>query len=278
MGSPAPVDVHALPQDLTGPGLALIFVVEEEAAVLLVPAGSQFLPDWCVKPDSTGRSKLMTLAQELAWLVFPEGFTPADSHVGYVSDLGAAMIRGGVADGAVGLCWDLCRADGNSIKAQLIWPATKPADVLDVDASQGPSAVPPVTEPKPVPSPVPSPAMAGTKAASPRVSAPPTATLAHLPGYSRSLLRIKVPVVVTLAQKKQGLGRTLELGPGSIIQFDKSCEEVLELDVGGHPVAMGEAVKVGDKFGLRVTSMILPGERFKRVEPGADKQARGFRR
>lgn len=87
-----------------------------------------------------------------------------------------------------------------------------------------------------------------------------------LPYFTRSLLRISVPVVVTLARKKQNLRRILELGPGSIIQFDKSCEEMLELDVGGRPVATGEAVKVGEKFGLRINSIVLPGERFRRVE------------
>jgi flagellar motor switch/type III secretory pathway protein FliN len=91
-------------------------------------------------------------------------------------------------------------------------------------------------------------------------------TVEALPGYARSLLRITVPVVVTLAQKRQPLGRVVELGPGSIIQFDKSCEELLELDVGGRPVATGEAVKVGDKFGLRIHSVILPDERFQPIK------------
>ncbi len=94
-----------------------------------------------------------------------------------------------------------------------------------------------------------------------------TPTVRDLPAYSRSLLRIPVSVVVTLAQKRQMLGRIVEIGPGSILQFDKSCEEMLELNVGGHTVAQGEAVKVGDKFGLRITSMVLPGERFEKVQP-----------
>ncbi len=94
---------------------------------------------------------------------------------------------------------------------------------------------------------------------------PARVTIDDLPPYSRSLLRIRVPVVVTLAQKRQALSRITELGPGAIIQFDKSCEETLELDVGGHAVAVGDAVKIGDKFGLRITSMVLPGERFETV-------------
>ena len=86
-----------------------------------------------------------------------------------------------------------------------------------------------------------------------------------LPNYSRSLLRIKVPVTVKLAAKKQPVGKIVELVPGSIIQFSKSCDEMLELEVSGRTVAHGECVKVGEKFGLRITSLVLPGERFKPV-------------
>ncbi len=78
----------------------------------------------------------------------------------------------------------------------------------------------------------------------------------------RSLLHIRVPVTVTLAAQKQPVKRILELGPGSLLQFEKSCEELLELEVNGHRVAVGEAVKVGDKFGIRLSAMILPEERF----------------
>jgi len=94
-----------------------------------------------------------------------------------------------------------------------------------------------------------------------------TLRLEDLPRYSRSLLKIRIPIVVTLAQKRLPLGRILEWGPGALIQFDKSCEELLELSAGEHPIALGEAVKVGDKFGLRIASMLLPGERFQPVAP-----------
>lgn len=88
----------------------------------------------------------------------------------------------------------------------------------------------------------------------------------RLPLYSRSLLKIKVPVKVTLATTKRPIGSIVELVPGAILQFEKMCDETLSLEVGDHHVAEGETVKVGDKFGLRVTSMVLPGERFLRVQ------------
>lgn len=70
---------------------------------------------------------------------------------------------------------------------------------------------------------------------------------------------------MTLARRNWRLNSVLELQPGTIIQFEKSCEEMLDLEVGGQLVAVGEAVKVGDKFGLRVTSIVLPEERFHSV-------------
>ncbi len=93
------------------------------------------------------------------------------------------------------------------------------------------------------------------------------AGLRRLPPYAQSLLKIKVPVKVTLATARRPINKILELGPGAIIQFKKSCDDTLTLEVGEHKVAQGEAVKVGDKFGLWITSMVLPEERFWSVRP-----------
>jgi flagellar motor switch protein FliM len=101
----------------------------------------------------------------------------------------------------------------------------------------------------------------------------PPASPRDLPLYSRSLLRIKVPVVVTLARKRQPLSRILELGPGAIIQFDKSCDAMLELEVASRSVALGEAIKVGDKFGLRISSITLPDERFIPLKKGCSTES-----
>jgi flagellar motor switch protein FliM len=68
-----------------------------------------------------------------------------------------------------------------------------------------------------------------------------------------------------LASKRIPIQQVLALVTGSIIQFEKQCDEPLTLAVGGREVAAGEAVKVGDKFGLRITSIIRSGERFSRV-------------
>lgn len=104
----------------------------------------------------------------------------------------------------------------------------------------------------------------------PQTLAPPRDTpekhsLEDLPPYARSLLRIRLPVAVNLASKKETVGEILQLGPGAIIKFDKPCDEMLQLSVGNLPVAEGDAVKVGDKFGLRINRILPPHERFRRV-------------
>jgi len=89
--------------------------------------------------------------------------------------------------------------------------------------------------------------------------------LAQLPSYSRSLLRIQVPAIVTLAATRQPMSRVLELAPGTILHFAKSCDDPLTLSIGGRDIAVGETVKVGEKFGLRIMSMTMPEEKFERV-------------
>ena len=76
-------------------------------------------------------------------------------------------------------------------------------------------------------------------------------TLAHL----AETLRIRVSVVVTLVSGSQSVEDLLQVGPGSILQFDKACTDPLTLEISGRTVAVGEVVKVGDKFGLRIIAV-----------------------
>ncbi|MCG8449309.1 MAG: FliM/FliN family flagellar motor C-terminal domain-containing protein [Pirellulales bacterium] len=104
----------------------------------------------------------------------------------------------------------------------------------------------------------------------PHDSAPPPSeaplSFSALPGYSRSLLKINLPVKVVLAEKKERLGEITELAPGAIIKFDKACDALLQMCVGNLSVAEGEAVKVGDKFGFRVSRILMPKEHFTKVQ------------
>jgi len=74
--------------------------------------------------------------------------------------------------------------------------------------------------------------------------------------YRDAVLKIKTPVRVTLARKKESLRRILNLVPGAMLTFDAHCDEPLLMEAGERPIARGETVKIGDKFGMRIRHLI----------------------
>ncbi len=80
------------------------------------------------------------------------------------------------------------------------------------------------------------------------------------PEFQKEVLAVRAQVAVILAEKKVSLATLLDLVPGSMLQFERPYHAPLSLEVGGQPIALGEAVKVDDKFGFRIKSMGLPEE------------------
>ncbi len=66
------------------------------------------------------------------------------------------------------------------------------------------------------------------------------------------LLSMPVPVIVKLAQKKMTLSRVLQLKVGSVVQFDKDAYQHVDLMVNNHTIGLGQPVKIGEHFGLRI--------------------------
>jgi len=70
--------------------------------------------------------------------------------------------------------------------------------------------------------------------------------------YNASVLAIQTPISVTLARRKIELADVLSLAAGSMLTFDMHCDHPLTLEAAGTPIATGETVKIGDKFGIRL--------------------------
>jgi flagellar motor switch protein FliN/FliY len=262
VGEATTYDAAALADELNGPGLAILQIVGKLGAVALLSEATGLLPAWYGQPDATGTSKLATMAQELGMLLLPEEFMPDDFRAARVPHLAQALDRGGFAAGTALVKLPITAGEKQAT-LYLLWPGSAPGELFNAPPEAAPAAAPPVEAKVAPAAPVEKPA--AVEAPKP-VSAPPAfAAEDRLNPYTRSLLRIPVPVIVTLAKKKQPLKKIVDLRPGSIIQFDKSCEEMLELEVNNQVVAEGECVKAGDKFGLRVTSIRPPDERFKTV-------------
>ena len=71
----------------------------------------------------------------------------------------------------------------------------------------------------------------------------------------RRILHMHVPVIVKLAERKLTLAEVMRLGPGAIIEFIKASDEPLELLINNKTIGLGDAVKVGENFGLKINQI-----------------------
>ena len=77
-------------------------------------------------------------------------------------------------------------------------------------------------------------------------------------------LIMDIPVKLTVE-----LGRTikklLSLSQGSVVSLDGLAGEPLDILINGYLIAQGEVVVVSDKYGIRITDIITPSERMRRL-------------
>lgn len=69
------------------------------------------------------------------------------------------------------------------------------------------------------------------------------------------LMKLPVSIAVHLAERKIDLSQLLSMAPGTLLTFDKSCEGLLDLYVNNQVYARGEAVKIDEKFGLKINEI-----------------------
>ncbi|MCP4590729.1 MAG: FliM/FliN family flagellar motor switch protein [bacterium] len=79
--------------------------------------------------------------------------------------------------------------------------------------------------------------------------------LDRLPEDIRRILDMRVPVIVTLCERHMPVSEVVSLTCGSIIEFERSADADLELLVNNQRIGSGQAVKIGESFGLRVSGL-----------------------
>lgn len=81
----------------------------------------------------------------------------------------------------------------------------------------------------------------------------------------KMILDIPVTMTVELGRTKIAIRNLLQLAQGSVVELDGMAGEPMEILVNGTLIAQGEVVVVNDKFGIRLTDIISPEERLKRL-------------
>jgi flagellar motor switch protein FliN/FliY len=79
------------------------------------------------------------------------------------------------------------------------------------------------------------------------------------------ILDIPVQLTVELGRTKIPIKHILQLAQGSVIELDGLAGEPMDVLVNGCLIAQGEVVVVNDKFGIRLTDIITPSERLRKL-------------
>lgn len=80
------------------------------------------------------------------------------------------------------------------------------------------------------------------------------------------ILDIPLTVTVELGRGRMQVGELLKLGQGSVVELSKLAGEPMEVFANNELIAKGEVVVVNERFGVRLTDIVSPEERLKRLK------------
>jgi len=79
------------------------------------------------------------------------------------------------------------------------------------------------------------------------------------------ILDIPVQLTVELGRTRIPIKHILQLAQGSVVELEALAGEPMDVLVNGYLIAQGEVVVVNDKFGIRLTDIVTPSERMRRL-------------
>lgn len=304
IGESFPWQADKAPDALDGPGLAVAFQIGDGGMVCLLPATLP-LPDWYASSDETDQSRLETLPLEWSVNMLPSELDADQFGTTTSENLRQSIIDSGPAEHATVLELMLYdkgpELGGDSVEERRgldsespVGTPASPAEspkgaAAEGEASSGDDEEQATTESPsvadgpgnadaaakfylivPVAHP-PIPAEADDLLDGSGVSEGPGGAARDEAGgdpprtVDAQLLNLPVTVSVRLAEKKIELGQLISLSPGGLITFNKSCDNLLDLYVNNYPFCRGEAIKIGEKFGLKISQIGAPPERERRT-------------
>jgi flagellar motor switch protein FliN/FliY len=231
------------PADLQTAGLVVQGARGGAAYDLLLPATLRWLAG-SATPDAAAQAPWTTLAAQWASLTDDESRPASDASCLAVPNLYAHVAGRNPGPETAVLEWTVIEEGAPVGLVFVVGPlhSAQPADSSPPVSSADPSPPPPRPSPRP---------------------APPTG--------AQSLARLRsipVTVSVTLAEKRIPVAQLLCVTPGALITFNKSCEDLLDLYVNNVMYCRGEAVKIGENFGLKINQIGPPPPRPSKLIPG----------
>ena len=80
------------------------------------------------------------------------------------------------------------------------------------------------------------------------------------------ILDVPVTLAMEVGRTRISIRNLLQLNQGSVVELDRATGEALDVYVNGTLIAHGEVVVVNEKFGIRLTDVISPAERIRKLK------------
>jgi flagellar motor switch protein FliN len=90
-------------------------------------------------------------------------------------------------------------------------------------------------------------------------------TQSEIPRDLEMILDIPVKLTVELGRARLTIKQLLELAQGSVLELDGLAGEPMDILINGYLIAQGEVVVMDDKYGIRITEIVTPAERVKKL-------------
>ncbi|MGE3314176.1 MAG: FliM/FliN family flagellar motor switch protein [Planctomycetaceae bacterium] len=256
-GEPADWSPERDGAEFAGAGVLVALNIGGQGLVVLVPAAAP-LPEWIAAPGKSENARLQTLAMEWGMNILPSDLEAESSSTRYVANLWEELQRTEPAANARLLEWTLVDAEAPAVeetepaaekpsapKLLVVWPVAQPEATAPASEESAAEASPAEA------------AAARNPSADPDVpfeslGGRPISPIDEFRQRTRRLFNLPVSVSVRLAEKKIPMGQLLSITPGALITFNKPCEDLLDLYINNSRYCRGEAVKIGEKFGLKV--------------------------
>ncbi len=219
-------------ESLGAGGLSVLLEAGEYWLQVLIPETLP-LPSWYKSADASQTARLETLGMEWATLIVPMDLQGGAYITKPESNLLLALQAADPLEKAFWIPIDVIKDETPVTQLQMIFPVRGEM-------------------PEPV---------VNTKPAGNQQNRHSMGEMPGFPMQNSSINRmgrlrpLSVPVSVRLAEKRITLGQLVNIGPGGLITFPKSCEDLLDLYVNNQLYAKGEAVKIGENFGLNINEV-----------------------
>ena len=82
------------------------------------------------------------------------------------------------------------------------------------------------------------------------------------------ILDIPVQLSVEIGRARTTISNVLQLAPGSVVELEAQAGAPMDVLINGYLIAQGEVVVVNDRFGIRLTDIVTPAERMRRLNRG----------